>query len=77
MIGSAEEGRHVVKSEDIRCKSCGICVEMCPKKCLAISEKINVKGYKIAAITDQDRCVSCGICNTVCPEAAIAVYKQA
>jgi len=66
----------MVKFEDIRCKSCGICVEMCPKACLVISEKINAKGYKIASITSQDQCVSCGICNTVCPDVAITVYKQ-
>jgi len=66
----------MVRIEEIRCKSCGICVEMCPKKCLMISEKINAKGYKTVAITNQDQCVSCGICNTVCPDVAITVYRQ-
>ena len=29
-----------------RCKGCGLCVDACPKKCLAIAEdKLNAKGY--------------------------------
>ena len=28
-----------------RCKSCGRCVELCPKKTLAIGKEINEQGY--------------------------------
>ena len=27
------------------CKGCGICVSVCPKKVLEISEELNTKGY--------------------------------
>ena len=63
----------MVQFEEVRCKSCGICVAFCPKKCLEITDKINEKGHRIAGITDQACCVSCGICYTVCPDVAIAV----
>jgi 2-oxoglutarate ferredoxin oxidoreductase subunit delta len=63
----------MIQIEEIRCKSCGLCVEFCPKKCLIITEKINEKGHKIAGIIDQSCCVSCGICYTVCPDIAITV----
>jgi 2-oxoglutarate ferredoxin oxidoreductase subunit delta len=65
----------MVKFEDVRCKSCGLCVAFCPKKCLAITSKINSKGYKIAGIIDEDACISCGICFQVCPDVAITVLK--
>lgn len=66
----------MVKFEEIRCKSCGLCVHFCPKKCLEISSKINANGHRIAGIKDPKSCSSCGICYTVCPDAAITVYKE-
>ena len=66
----------MVKFEDIRCKSCGICIKFCPKKCLEITEKINAKGYKIAGLVRPDDCISCGVCFQVCPDTAIIVYKE-
>ena len=31
------------------CKGCGLCVDACPKKCLAIAQdKLNSKGYSPA-----------------------------
>ncbi|MBT8340278.1 MAG: ferredoxin family protein, partial [Desulfatitalea sp.] len=28
-----------------RCKGCGLCVMVCPKKVLAISDQLNPRGY--------------------------------
>ena len=37
--------------EDI-CKGCGLCIEVCPKKILALhKEKINAKGYHPITVT--------------------------
>lgn len=65
----------MIKLDEIRCKSCGICVEFCPWKCLAITNKINDKGHKIVGLSDESKCTACGICYLVCPDAAISVYK--
>lgn len=61
--------------EEDRCKSCGICIEFCPQKCLAITDKISNKGYKIAGLTDETKCKNCGTCFIMCPEVAISVYR--
>lgn len=61
--------------EEDRCKSCGLCIEFCPKKCLAITDKINNKGYKIAGLTDESKCTKCGTCAIMCPDVAITVYR--
>ena len=63
----------MVVFEADRCKSCGICVAFCPKKCLGMTEIINNKGYKIADLIEKDKCVSCGVCYIVCPDTAITV----
>lgn len=57
------------------CKSCGLCIEVCPKKILAIGDKTNEKGYFTVVCTDQEKCIGCTLCAKMCPDVAIEVYK--
>lgn len=57
------------------CKSCRLCIEVCPKKIIAVGDKANQKGYFPVVCTDQDKCTGCAICAMVCPDVAIEVYK--
>lgn len=66
----------VIKIAEEYCKECGLCVEACPKKILRISERLNVKGYKVVEQTEPDKCVGCAACAKVCPDAVISVYKE-
>ena len=37
-----------------RCKGCGLCVEVCPKKIVELNKhQLNSKGYHPAGVTDQ------------------------
>jgi NAD-dependent dihydropyrimidine dehydrogenase PreA subunit len=59
------------------CKGCRLCVEFCPKKCIAIGSSINKMGYQYAEFTSGECCTACGICYYVCPEpGAIAVFSE-
>ena len=58
-----------------RCKSCGYCVEFCPKHVLGIGKNVNSKGYEYVEVVNPDDCVGCAICGRVCPDGAIDVYK--
>ncbi len=69
--------KRVVFREDL-CKSCELCVGVCPKKIIVIKDSIlNRQGYHPAGISDQDQavCISCALCARMCPDAVIDVFK--
>jgi 2-oxoglutarate ferredoxin oxidoreductase subunit delta len=54
-----------------RCKGCGFCIELCPRKVLEFSEEFNAKGYHPPVAARLDRCLDCNLCEIICPEFAI------
>ncbi len=65
----------VTFSED-RCKGCGLCTTVCPVKIITLdTERINVKGYHPAVVTDMDKCIGCANCATMCPDVVIKVER--
>jgi len=66
-------GKIIIDSE--RCKGCTLCVTVCPKNVISISEKANSKGYFPAQSTGPD-CTGCTNCAVICPDCAIEVYRD-
>ena len=66
---------HVIEND--RCKGCGLCVIVCPKKVLEISEKVNTKGYFPAYQARPEDCIYCAMCCTMCPDVAITITEIA
>jgi len=58
------------------CKSCGLCVNICPKGVLTIGDKTNQKGYYPVVVTDDAKCISCSMCAVVCPDLALEVSRE-
>jgi len=56
------------------CKGCGLCIEKCPKKCIAWSDVLGV--YGTPSVEANDECIACGICQNVCPDCAILIEKR-
>ena len=66
-------GKITINAE--RCKSCGLCVAICPKGCITISKQSNKNGY-FPAIKTGTECSGCAQCAIVCPEAIIEVCRD-
>lgn len=59
-----------------KCKGCGLCVTVCPKKLIVLRNDIRTaKGYNPAECTDVKECTGCGMCFLMCPDCAIKVER--
>ncbi len=50
------------------CKSCDICVKMCPEHCLRLNAD------RIAEVAAPEKCTGCRVCEWLCPDFAIRVH---
>jgi NAD-dependent dihydropyrimidine dehydrogenase PreA subunit len=57
-----------VRVRENECKGCAICVSVCPKHCLHISDRLNTLGYAPVAFDQAEGCTACGLCFLSCPE---------
>jgi len=67
--------RHFIDGD--RCKGCGLCVIVCPKKVLEISGEVNAMGYFPAYQARPEDCVRCTACCIMCPDVAITITETA
>ncbi len=59
-----------------RCKGCGLCLAVCPKKNLRVGEELNAKGICAVVAIDENNCTGCGMCYVMCPDAAIEIENE-
>jgi 2-oxoglutarate ferredoxin oxidoreductase subunit delta len=64
-----------IKIDAERCKSCGLCIVVCPKKLIAISKEANSQGFFPAESSPDGECTGCALCAETCPDVAIEVWK--
>src|SRR5690242_3439036 len=77
MIVGAKQDRGKIHVDINECKGCGLCIEACPPKVIAMSERMNHYGYRTAMYAGSG-CTGCGICFLACPEpGAITVSRLA
>ena len=71
----AFKGALVIDTE--KCKGCAVCITGCPQdpKYIALSKKVNAKGYNYLEMVNEDACIGCASCAVICPDGVIEVYR--
>jgi 2-oxoglutarate ferredoxin oxidoreductase subunit delta len=64
-----------IRIDEKLCKGCYYCVEVCPKKVLAKSTKLGLRGYIIVEAVKPEDCIECGLCERICPDFAVSVRR--
>lgn len=65
---------HIINPD--RCKGCGLCVSICPKNVLEISDRVNAKGYFSVYQARPEDCIFCTKCCIMCPDVAITIIEE-
>jgi len=60
-----------IKLDKNKCKSCYLCIDVCPKNCIRKSETIGKTGEYVCEFIDNNECLACSRCAVICPEIAI------
>ena len=65
-----------IKIDSNKCKSCYLCIDVCPKKTIKKSEIIGKTGEPVAEFVNNNECIGCAQCALVCPDIAITEVHQ-
>lgn len=61
-----------IKIDKDKCKSCYLCMDVCPYKLIKKSNNIGTTGeYTVEFSDSEKKCLGCAQCAIVCPEIAI------
>jgi 2-oxoglutarate ferredoxin oxidoreductase subunit delta len=67
--------KFIIKINSERCKGCELCVSVCPRQIIKMSQETNQIGYAYAEISNEGKCIGCLNCTTVCPDYTIEIKK--
>jgi formate dehydrogenase beta subunit len=65
-----------VAVNDLLCKDCGYCREVCTLGVFEQSDHFNPIGYKPAVAAHAEKCIGCLRCLYICPDFSIAIREQ-
>jgi 2-oxoglutarate ferredoxin oxidoreductase subunit delta len=76
LISESNRTSYIIIDKD-RCKACHICISVCPRQIIHISDNINQFGYNYAdvIVAKAHECTGCKSCAIMCPDIAISVYS--
>ena len=67
-----------IKIDENKCKSCYLCMDVCPRKVIKKSNRIGKTGECVVEFDESNsKCIGCAQCAMVCPDIAITeVYRN-
>ena len=67
---------YIVRIDRNRCKGCELCISVCPRQVLELSEEINARGYHFTRVANPYSCIGCSNCSDMCPDTAIELREE-
>lgn len=65
-----------IKIDREKCKGCELCMGVCKKTVIKISDKFNKMGYRFAEVIKEENCTKCTSCCWICPDTCIEIKKS-
>ena len=65
-----------IKIDSNKCKSCYLCIDVCPKKVIQKSQTVGKTGEFIVEFINNNECIGCAQCALVCPDIAITEVNR-
>ena len=65
-----------IKIDSNKCKSCYLCIDVCPKKVIQKSQTVGKTGESIVEFINNNGCIGCAQCALVCPDIAITEVNR-
>ena len=59
-----------------KCKSCYLCIDVCPKKLIKKSNETGKSGEFVVEFINNGECLACAQCAMVCPDLAIVEVNK-
>jgi len=66
----------VIKIDKEKCKSCRLCMDVCPAEKFIVSTGFNKMGYHYMETDEAKNCTGCKRCVLICPDVAIEIYRK-
>lgn len=66
----------VLNIDNDKCKGCEICINVCPKKLLTMSDEVNSSGLHFVEILNAEDCVGCKNCAIICPDSVFSIFEK-
>ena len=70
----SSNGEYKLVVNEVWCKGCRICVDLCPQHVLEMVEAPQRWEGTVVKVTKMDACNGCGICEVECPDFAITAF---
>ncbi|MFC1699209.1 ferredoxin family protein [Candidatus Omnitrophota bacterium] len=65
-----------IKVDRHKCKSCELCIDICPRGLLVLDQSLNRRGLAPVRFSRKGgECSACGLCVQICPECCLTLYK--